>query len=258
MCILMVPAILISSALTSEPDALPTYTVLRASEQLVIDGKMDESCWQSAPPVGDFVFPWWTEGEKEPTVARLLWDDENLYVCFVAYDKHISAVHTDRDAPVSEDDCVEVFIAPNPERVKDYFNFEINALGALLDRSPLDNRSKDWNAEGIRIGITIDGTLNDERDEDRAWTVEMAIPFAVFTGFARAIPPADGDAWRLNLYRTGGKVNPQYSAWSNPAAARPSFHVPERFGVVVFSTRVVPSAQSGPVQGERHESPSDS
>ena len=39
---------------------------------------------------------------------------------------------TERDGPVSNDDCVEVFIAPDPEQVKSYFNFEINCGGTML------------------------------------------------------------------------------------------------------------------------------
>ncbi|MFH1737640.1 MAG: carbohydrate-binding family 9-like protein [bacterium] len=218
---------------------LPEYTIQRSAEPIAVNGRMDESSWLAAKAVREFLFPWWEKGDKEPTEARLLWDDQNLYVCFVAHDRHISAVLTKRDDPVSNDDCVEVFVAPDPENPKKYFNFEINALGTLLDRSPHVKRSADWNAEAIQIAITCDGTLNDESDLDRLWTTEIAIPLAVFKGVARNVPPADGDIWRLNLYRIGGQVNPQYSLWSNTQTEKPSYHVPERFGIVRFSVKPV-------------------
>ena len=41
-----------------------------------------------------------------------------------------------------------------------------------------------------------------------------------------------GNTWRLNLYRIGGKVNPQYSPWSNTGTPQPTYHAPERFGIV--------------------------
>ena len=67
---------------------------------IVIDGKLNEDAWKSVPPVDDFQFPWWTEGKKEKTKAKLLWDDRYLYVSFVCEDAHIWAEHTDRDSPV--------------------------------------------------------------------------------------------------------------------------------------------------------------
>ena len=46
--------------------------------------------WQTATSIDSFQFPWWTTGAREGTTARLLWDDEYLYVAFVATDAHIS------------------------------------------------------------------------------------------------------------------------------------------------------------------------
>ena len=43
---------------------IPEYTVLRTTDKMVIDGKLDEADWESAKPVGDFIFPWWEKGEK--------------------------------------------------------------------------------------------------------------------------------------------------------------------------------------------------
>ena len=183
--------------------------------------------------IDEFGYPWWQGGQKERTEARMLWNDDGLYVAFVAWDHHVTAVHTERDAPVSRDDCVEVFIAPDTSDVSIYYNFEFNALGTILDRSPRDKRSSAWNADGVQVAVTIDGTLNENADADSLWTTEIAIPFDAFEGFAP--PPTSGTVWRLNLYRTGGAVNLQYMTWSNTKADRPNFHAPQRFGAVYFS-----------------------
>lgn len=217
-------------------DDLPHAVIQRAAGPIVIDGRLDEASWHAASMIDRFEFPWWTSGDRERTEARLLWDDEALYVSFRAFDRHVSAVLTERDDPVSRDDCVEVFIAPDTSDVSSYFNFEFNALGTILDRSPRSERSSTWNAEGVRVAVHIDGTLNDEEDVDRLWTTEIAIPFDSFDGFSPRLPPVDGDVWRLNLYRTGGAVNLQYIAWSDTQTETPAFHVPERFGVVSFSS----------------------
>ncbi len=234
--------VLTASAAPAE-DALPHHTILRAAGPIAVDGHLDEPSWEAAQVIDQFVFPWWTEGAKDRTEARLLWDDVHLYVAFTAYDPHISATLIGRDSPVSRDDCVEVFIAPDTSQVTNYFNFEFNALGTILDRSPRDERSSAWNGEGVQVAIDIKGTLNQETDQDTLWTTEIALPFAVFAPYAPHLPPTAGDAWRLNLYRTGGAVNLQYITWSNTLTPKPQFHVPERFGVVHFDSRPVLSLQ---------------
>ena len=36
-----------------------------------------------------------------------------------------------------------------------------------------------WDIRGLRTGVEVDGTLNDPLDEDRGWSVEIAIPWDV-------------------------------------------------------------------------------
>ena len=52
---------------------LPEYTIHRAAEPPTIDGKLDDAVWKKAAVIDQFVFPWHTSGEKEPSAARLLW-----------------------------------------------------------------------------------------------------------------------------------------------------------------------------------------
>jgi hypothetical protein len=236
---LMVLAACAAQSHSASSADLPEHTIRQTPSAIVVDGHLDEASWQGAIPVAHFVFPWYESGAKETTQARLLWDRTHLYVAFVAQDEHISAFHEERDESVSRDDCLEVFVAPDPGDVSKYFNFEFNALGTVLDRSPRDGRSKEWNAPGLQVAVKIDGTLNDDSDLDRQWVVELAIPFEVFADYAPRVPPIDGDEWRLNLYRAGGQVDAQYSAWSNTETSTPSFHVPERFGIVRFSEELV-------------------
>ena len=125
----------------------------------------------SAPDVGAFVFPGDESGNKEQTVAKALWDDENLYVAFICEDAHIWAERTKRDTSVGKDDTVEVFTVPNPERPQAYFNIEMNVQGIFLDQFHPDGLGvpveEEWNGEGIQIKTSIVGILNDDNDEDQ-------------------------------------------------------------------------------------------
>ena len=232
--------IILALAACAVASAQVTYEIHRTTGPIQIDGKLDERDWQQAPSVGDFDFPWFTDGEKEQTVAKLLWDDEHLYVSWYARDRHISASITERHGPVSKDDCVEIFLAPNAAKPKNYYTFEINAIGTMLNRARTDwwTGPPTWEPEGVRYRATFQGqNKKDESPQDDHWIVEAAIPLKNFVRDSAHTPPRDGDRWRLNLQRLGGITNAQASTWSPLPAGVRSFHTPEAFGNVQFVGR---------------------
>ena len=227
-------AILIQSL---RAESLPRYDIVRATSPVVIDGKLDEAAWQQAKPVGDFHYNWWKEGDREPTIAKMMWDKDNLYVGYFCHDKHISAKVTQRHGPVSKDDCVEIFLSPNTAKPKNYYTFEINAIGTMLNRCRTDwwTGPATWDPEGVNYRTSLHGLpLKEESAQDDHWSVELAIPLRNFVRDAPHTPPLDGDEWRLNLMRTGGMTNAQDSTWSPIPAGIKSFHTPEAFGTVRF------------------------
>ncbi len=232
--------LLAALSLASSAQTLPRYDIYRAAGRIVVDGKLDEPAWRQAPATGEFHFNWWKEGEKEQTVAKILWDDENLYVSYYCHDKHIAAEVLERHGPVSLDDAVEIFVSPNPAKVSNYYGFEMNVIGTSLTflRADWYQGPLQWEPDGVRLRTSLHGlrAKQDSPDDDH-WTLELAIPLSNFAKDAPRIPPAEGDQWRLNLNRAGGKTNAQYSTWSPVRTDRPNFHQPESFGHVRFVKR---------------------
>ena len=229
--------ILLLSPAFSSAQALPNYDVQRAGSPIDVDGKLDEPAWKQAKPVGDFHFNWWTGGEKEQTVAKILWDDDNLYVGYYCLDKHIAASVTERHGPVSRDDCVEIFISPNPDKVHNYYGFEMNAIGTMLNfiRADWWRGGRRSEPRGVRLWTSHQGrSLKKDTPGEDHWILEVSIPFSNFKRDAAHTPPRDGDRWRVNLNRSGGVTNAQYSTWSPVDTPRPNFHVPESFGWIRF------------------------
>lgn len=162
---------------------------------------------------------------KEPTSLRLGWTPDELRVLFHCTDGHIAATLTARDAPLWQEEVVEVFLDPVGDHAV-YFEIELNPLNAVLDLVLRRNRSgyvKDlaWDCEGLRTAV--------RRNRD-GWTAELAIPFRSLVAAA----PAAGDRWRANFLRIDRPpgVPRELSAWS--PTGRANFHVPERFGVIEF------------------------
>ena len=229
---------------TSAANPLPRYTIYRTSGPISIDGKLAEKGWKQAKSVGNFQFPWWQQGRKEQTVAKMLWDDKYLYVSYHCQDAHVWAEQTEHDSPVYQDDCVELFTAPDPRQPLNYFNIEMNVRRAFLDRhhpkGPAKKEVAEWTAVGVKIATQVAGTLNDDSDTDRGWVLEAAIPFANFQPVTGRPHPHHGDTWHLNLNRLGGKTNPQFSQGSPGKTERPAFHAPDTFGRVIYADQPVP------------------
>jgi len=235
-----------SRRVQSPPDELPTCTIQRTATGIVVDGEADDADWQRATPI-PFVSPW-NDVEKEgnqATVARMLWDDDNLYIVYVCQDPYLDSEVTEHDGPVYEEDAVEIFATPNADDVGTYYGYEMNINGAILDYIAFEGgaeRTKDiqfpWESEGVQIATTYDGTLNDHSDTDRNWILEIAIPFDNYRHLGGTIPPQDGDLWRLNLNRTAGYKG-QFNLWSDTHTPTADFHRAIHFGRAIFSTTKV-------------------
>lgn len=230
---------LLSATASADDFRPPEYVIQRTATAPKIDGKLDDDIWKRAGVIDEFVFPWHKAGAKEPSVARMLWNDDGLYIGHVCTDAHITARHTARDGKISEDDCFEIMLLPNPESPLVYYNLEWNVIGGIIDNhrpnGPDKPRAEKWDAEGLRLAGAYIGTLNDDTDADESWTVEIAIPWKNFEQHLKRFPPQAGDVLKGNLNRHGGKTNMQYSQWSHGGTPQPSFHTPGRFGKFVLA-----------------------
>lgn len=164
------------------------------------------------------------------TRATLLDDGERLTVRFECEDPEPSATLTARDAPLWQEEVVEVFLAPGSETPRRYFELELNPLGAVFDAvvdSPHGERGgmrvdASWTCGGLETAVV--------HDRGRGlWRATLAIPWRAL---AEADPaPAD---WRLNLYRIDrpSGAPAEFSAWSPTFRDPADFHRPDRFGFV--------------------------
>jgi len=214
---------------------LPVYQVRRTSGPIKIDGKLNDTAWKKAPPV-NFVNN--SDGSQSmyKTESRVLYDNNYLYFAFRSMDDNIWATMRRRDEHLWDEEVVEVFLQADPNQPS-YIELEVNPLGTMLDiyllapRKPLHYES--WNSEKLRWAVQVDGTV-DGKAGDREWTCEIALPMEdIVTAPHR--PPGPGDRWRMNLYRGEQLPTPAGLAWS--PTLRDDFHIPQRFGEIVFTER---------------------
>jgi hypothetical protein len=215
---------------------IPRYEVKRAASPITVDGKLDEAGWAKASAPATLQFFWESQtGAKQKTLAKILWDDQALYLGFEADDADINGQLTERDSAVYRDDALEIFINPNPKQEVLYYGFEMNVRGALYDYLNYTERTffKRYDATNVKIVTTVRGTLNVRTDTDEGWTLEASIPWQNFEELSRR--PAVGAIWKANINRWDG-VEParRMSEWSDPVQRTAWPHGAARFGELVF------------------------
>lgn len=216
----------------------PEYRIRRANGTITIDGNLDEPAWRRAEQTDAWVNP--NDGSPVDLTswAKVLWDDENLYVGLFAEDPDVFASITERDGDLWDEEVLEVYI-DGMSNGRDYLEFQINPVGTVFDAffaQHVDRdlpRARAQNIAGLETAVSVDGTVDNRDDRDRSWTAELKIPMASLPSFID-LPPSNGDTIRLNFYRYDRSNDDptRYLAWSPVGGG--SFHQPDRFGIGRF------------------------
>ena len=190
------------------PGVMPSMRVGRTAEAPVMDGIVDDSAWAVADVASDFLQREPQEGlaASERTEVRILYDDENLYIGVIAYDRSPSSVLASemrRDALGSRfsgsDDTFSVVLDTFNDG-RSAFLFTVNALGTRYDAT-IRNESQinsDWD-EAWEAAAQITA---------RGWEAEMVIPLGILR-FSSGMSD-----WGVDFERQIRHKNEQV-AWSN-------------------------------------------
>jgi len=199
--------------------AAPAVAVAARSQRPPkIDGVIEAGEWAGAARLENFVqfAPQRGKPATQPTVAYLLYDDTHVYLAVHAYDnqpERITARLTQRDASLSQDDSVTVFLDTFHDRRTCYF-FSTNPLGTQTDGRIQDNGRVSETAWDEAWNVAA-------RKNNDGWTAEFAIPLWMMLFRA-----GKGRTWGLNIARTR-RSNLETSLWAGPAE---SVHRVSEFG----------------------------
>ncbi len=247
---------------------MKSYLCHKTTEIFQLDGRLDKAPWTHAAWTDDFVD---IEGDIKPkprfrTRAKMMWNDEFLFIGAEIEEPHIWAYQTEHDSVIFQDNDFEVFIDPNGDNQL-YGEFEMNArnttwdlllIKAYRDGGPAVNG---WEIKGLQTAVHLDGTLNDPTDTDKGWSLEIAMPWKSLGEIAgRPSPPHTGDQWRINFSRVewhttveNGKYvkvpgRPEDNwVWSPQGVV--DMHRPHTWGYVQFTEGPVGQGQVRPLDG---------
>lgn len=194
--------------------------------EIGIDGDGGDPAWSRAAPT-TFDTDYRGRATGTFTRVRLAWSNAAVYGLF-ELDGAGLATDTARPTDVErerlyEEDCVEVFLTPDPGRRDRYYEIEIGPYGHLFDLDVHKGGRSD-------VSWSSRATIGTQRDAGaRRATIEVRIGAAEI---ARVLAPSA--RLPLAIYRMEGKGPRHYLAWSPPRTSKPSFHEPEAFGSLVL------------------------
>lgn len=221
--------------INAEGDNLPLVTIGKASSPPVLDGKLDDMCWEHCIEINNFIkYRCRGDFSAEPTAIKITYDDGFLYMGVKCPDKHLNPVlnqlhkfkaeydmKSKDSLNIFKDDNIELFLAPDERASEKYYHICVNSLGAVYDSFGAFGAEK-WNSGLVAKSV---------RDE-KAWYLEIAIPLRKLSEM-KIIPSKT--VWKANFCRNIKSIT-ETSSWS-PANAS-GFHDPAIFGTMRFITTV--------------------
>jgi len=237
-------------AATKEKSASPEPRVTREAvcrrvdTAPVIDGKLDDPAWSSAPVIDGFAAFWDRSDVGSGTRARLVWDDDALYFAATMTDAELRAFGTQHNDRLWLGDVFELFFKPLADR-PEYYEFQVNPRSTILELA-FPKRGFEFATlaarppMGFQAVAVVDGTLDQPGDRDRGWSVEGRIPWSIFAPTGGR--PEPGASWRFALCRYDyGPEGTKPVTMSSAPLTQPSFHRYEDYGLIRFEGPVRPA-----------------
>ncbi len=185
---------------------LPRMSAQHISEEIKVDGVLDEPIWQSVEPIRQLyqIQPDQGEPATEQSEIRILYDDKKLYFGFIFYDSEMDKVvandmRRDSSGLRSNDYGFLLLDTYNDRRNAVFFRF--TPVGGMEDTAVSNSGGS------LNTSWDIVWECRCRINEDN-WTVEIAIPFSQLR-FERS----DVMNWGLNFGREIARKR-EIAAWN--------------------------------------------
>ncbi len=218
--------------------------IRKTKEAPEFTGNWDGPVWRRADTLSIASFHPAGSDHRPVTQARLLYDDQTLYVHFKVQDRFVRSLHTQPGDPVCQDSCVEFFF--QPKSAPGYFNMEGNCGGTFLCSYIEDCRRTSngfarfrgiddpW-LDRITVYHSMPAVVEPELPGPVEWKLEYGIPLSMIEAYAGPTGRISGQTWQVNLFKCGDKTShPHWASWS-PIGDELNFHQPARFAPVHFA-----------------------
>lgn len=178
--------------------------IRRTATPIKIDGILNEDAWQKAESAENFWqnFPYDSSTTKMPTIAKVCFDDNYLYISAICMQPRKYVVQSlRRDYPNGSSDIFFVHIDPFRDNLNGFYlavtPFGVQKEGLIFNGS--DNNF-DWDNKWF-----AEATRHDDK-----YIIEMAIPFKTLR---YKLNTNGKDEWNINFCRNNLLIN-ERSSWA--------------------------------------------
>lgn len=191
----------------------PSLPAVKIDGNITLTGKMDDPLWIQAMPVelNYEIMPGENQPAKQRTTARIVYNNDYLYIGFRCYDSLPSAIRanlSDRDKMFGDD-----FVVASIDTYNNYqkgLEFAVNPYGIQGDLIMMGSGGEDPSYDMVWHSAA---SLDKE-----GWTAEMAIPFSVF-----AFNSAEIQDWTITLCRSMPRDSRYLLSWTTLDRNNPSW-----------------------------------
>jgi len=202
-CFFIVSFLLVYAFSTAQKKSLQAVSV---TENITVDGKLDEAIWKTAPIATDFVMFDPDNGKPispdKKSNVQVAYDNTAVYIAATLYDNEPNKILkeiTQRDV-FGTSEHFGVFINGFNDGQQD-FRFFVSAAGVQMDCIFTDANGEDFTWDAIwDSDVTV---------TDQGWTIEMKIPYA-----GLRFSSEDVQTWGINFYRELRRDRQQYT-WNH-------------------------------------------
>lgn len=193
MKILLLPSLLLAALPLFSQKTERSLQIKKSETPVKLDGVLDETAWQNASVVTDFQrqFPVDTGLATARTEVRMTFDEHNLYVGAVCFQKHedYTIQSLKRDFAAGTSDVLNLLFNPS----KDGLN------GFLFGVSPMNVQREALIDNGTTQSFEWDNRWESAvQNHDDRWVLEVAIPFKTLR---YSVLPGE-NSWKINFVRT--------------------------------------------------------
>ena len=172
----------------------------------------------------------WKEFYKPKAFGQMaLLDNYGIVITMTAMEKNPLRRYTEDEDPVYMDSGLEAFLNFNPNFGLNYFNFEMNANGALLSGFGENRNRKKVNE------IFTFKALCKAKIKESSWSVCLKIPMELICDAYKIKPLNRGSYLTCNFYKISEDPKIEhyasYAPITNPV---PNFHLPEFFASTII------------------------
>jgi len=175
----------------------------------------------------------WSKDYRPQAFGQMaLLENYGLIISMTAMESNSLRRYKEDNDPVYKDSALEAFMDFAPKKPQqNYFNFEMNANGALLSQFGVKG-----NREQVQK-VTSYRAVCEATIEKDSWNVLLKIPMELICDLYKREPLNVGDSFTCNFYKISEDPSIEHYASFAPIDSRiPDFHLPQYFAQAIIVT----------------------